>query len=99
METGTITAACHRSCAHGDKKELEAVVIPHTDRSAAGDMIGYFVDAWHGVGDPAVGAGWALSAQPVPVRVNNIHDRQTDFGAFQMRTGALVLADSADHRC
>ena len=75
------------------KKEIEAVLIQHWDRIACGDMIVYFVDECHVLGDTAVGYGWAPSNQRVTVIVQNNHDRQTYFGALQMLTGELVLAD------
>jgi len=69
------------------------VLIQHKARIAAGDMIVYFVDECHVLGDTAVGYGWAPSDQRVTVLVNNNHDRQTYFGALQMLTGEFVLAD------
>ena len=68
-------------------------MIQHKERIASGDMIVYFVDECHVLGDTAVGYGWAPSDQRVTVLVNNNHDRQTYFGALQMLTGAFVLAE------
>ncbi len=69
------------------------MLIQHWDRIARGDMIVYFVDECHVLGDTAVGYGWATSDQRVTVLVHNDYDRQTYFGALQMLTGELVLAD------
>jgi transposase len=68
------------------------VLIQHCDRIACGDVIVYFVDECHVLGDTTVGYGWAPSDQRVTVLVPNNHDRQTYFGALQMLTGELVLA-------
>ena len=69
------------------------MLIQHKDRIASGDMIVYFVDECHVLGDTAVGYGWAPSDQRVTVLVTNNHDRQTYFGALQLLTGELVLAE------
>jgi putative transposase len=74
------------------KKDIEALLLQHWDRIACGDMIVYFVDECHVLGDTAVGYGWAPSDQRVTVLVKNDHDRQTYFGALQMLTAELVLA-------
>jgi transposase len=58
-----------------------------------GEMIVYFVDESHLLGDTAVGYGWAPSDQRVTVLVKNDHDRQTYFGALNMITGEFVLAE------
>jgi len=65
----------------------------HWDRIVRADMIVYFVDECHVLGDTAVGYGWAPSDQRVTVLVNNDHDRQTYFGALNMLTGEFVLAE------
>jgi transposase len=65
----------------------------HSDRIVRGDMIVYFVDECHVLGDTAVGYGWAPSDQRVTVLVKNDHDRQTYFGALNMLTGEFVLAE------
>ena len=69
------------------------MLIQHEERIARGDMIVYFVDECHVLGDTTVSYGWAPTDQRVTVLVNNNHDRQTYFGALQMLTGELVLAD------
>jgi transposase len=56
-------------------------------------MIVYFVDECHVLGDTTVSYGWAPTDQRVTVLVNNNHARQTYFGALQMLSGELVLAD------
>lgn len=75
------------------KKDIETLLIHHHDRIVRGDMIVYFVDECHVLGDTAVGYGWAPSDQRVTVLVKNDHDRQTYFGALNMLSGALVLAN------
>jgi putative transposase len=75
------------------KKEIERLLMKHGDRIMRGDMIVYFIDECHVLGDTAVGYGWAPSDQRVTVPVHNDHDRQTYFGALNMVTGAFILGE------
>ena len=75
------------------KKDIEALLQKYSDRIMHGEMIVYFIDECHVLGDTAVGYGWAPSDQRVTVRVKNNHDRQTYFGALNMVTGAFILGE------
>ena len=75
------------------KKDIEVFLQKYSDRIMNGEMIVYFIDECHVLGDTAVGYGWASSDQRVTVLVKNNHDRQTYFGALNMLTGSFVLAD------
>jgi transposase len=75
------------------KKEIEGLLMKHRDRIIRGEMLVYFIDECHVLGDTAVGYGWAPSDQRVTVLVQDNHDRQTYFGALNMLTGSFVLAD------
>lgn len=75
------------------KKEIELLLMKHGDRIMRGEMIVYFIDECHVLGDTAVGYGWAPSDQRVTVPVHNDHDRQTYFGALNMVTGAFLLSE------
>ena len=75
------------------KKEIEVLLIKYEDRIIRGEMMVYFIDECHVLGDTAVSYGWAPSDQRINVLVKNDHDRQTYFGALNMLTGSFVLAD------
>lgn len=75
------------------KKDIEAILLKYWDRIMHGEMVVYFVDESHLLGDTTVGYGWAPSDQRITVLVKNDHDRQTYFGALNMITGEFVLAE------
>jgi len=56
------------------------------------DIIPYYVDECHVLGDTAVGYGWAPSDHVVAVPVAQPHARVSYFGALNMMDGSCVLA-------